>query len=109
MKSHLMAAVMGTALLAATPVLSTTAVAQPAPPGTTSGYMVPVVVGAAVGATVGALLWPVIFPAPAIIATPGAVAAVAPEAMGWGLGAFMTTRAAVGAAVGGAMGYVMGR
>lgn len=111
MKSHMMAAVVGSAMMLTAPVLSNTAAAQPMQSGSGS-YVVPVVVGAAAGATVGALLWPVIVPAGAVAAAPaaaGAAVAVAPEAAGWGWGAFMTTRALVGAVIGGGLGYISAR
>src|SRR5262245_60937145 len=91
MKSHLKAVVIASTLIAE-PVLADTAAAQPMPGSPSSNTVVPVVVGAAAGATVGALLWPVIMPATAVAAAPGA-AAVAPEAVTWGWGAFVTTRA----------------
>ena len=111
MKSRLMAAVVGASMLAATPVFTQSAAAQPAPAGSSGGYMVPMVVGAAIGATVGALLWPVVVPAGAAMG-PGAMAGAGPamvEAAGWGWGSFMTTRAAVGAAIGAGMGYMAAR
>src|SRR5215469_14642053 len=107
MKSHLKAAVIASTLVAA-PILAVTATAQPVPGNPASSTVVPVVVGAAAGATVGALLWPVIMPATAVAAAPGA-AAVVPEAATWGWGAFVTTRALVGAIIGGALGYVAAR
>lgn len=102
MKSQLMAAVIGATMLTAAPMLSPSASAQPAPMGSSGGYVVPVVVGAVAGAAVGAFLWPVIVPAATV---PGAVAA-APE---WGWGAFVTTRAAVGAIIGAGLGYISAR
>ena len=107
MKTRVMAAIIGATMVVATPMLTDTASAQAAPPGGNS--MVPMVVGAAAGATVAALVWPVLFPAPVIVAAaPGAVA-VAPEVMTWGFGAFVTTRAAVGAVIGAGLGYLAAR
>lgn len=108
MKSLAMAVAIGSAVVLCTPALTRTAAAQPVPVGSSGGYLVPVVVGAAAGATVAALLWPVIVPAGAVAVTPGAVAA-APAAVGWGWGAFMTTRAAVGALIGAGLGFVAAR
>lgn len=107
MKTRVMAAIIGATMVVATPMLTDTAAAQAAPAGGSS--MVPIVVGAAAGATIGALVWPVLFPAPVVIAAaPGAVA-VAPEVMTWGFGAFMTTRAAIGAVIGAGTGYLVAR
>jgi hypothetical protein len=104
MKSLAMAVAIGSTVVLCVPALIRPAAAQTAPVGSSGGYLLPVVVGAAAGATVAALLWPVIVPAGAVAATPGAVAA-APAAMGWGWGAFMTTRAAVGALIGAGLGF----
>ena len=105
MRSHLLAAAIAIGL-ATTPVLAPDASAQPIGPGNSSvTYLVPVVVGAAVGATVGALLWPATVPAAAATAAPAAAA----EMGGWGWGAFMTSRAAVGAVIGGGLGYLAAR
>ncbi len=108
MKSLVVAVALGSTVMVCTPALTRPAAAQPVPVGSSGGYLVPVVVGAAAGATVAALLWPVIVPTGAVVATPGTVAA-APAAIGWGWGAFMTTRAAVGALVGAGLGYVAAR
>ena len=108
MKSLAMAVAFCSAVLLCAPLLTRLAAAQPAPVGSSGGYLVPIVVGAAAGATVAALLWPVIVPAGAVAATPGAVAAT-PAAAGWGWGAFMTTRAAVGALIGAGLGSVAAR
>jgi hypothetical protein len=108
MRSLAMAVAIGSAVMLCTPTLIHPAAAQPAPVGSSGGYLVPVVVGAAAGAAVAALLWPVIAPAGAVVATPATVAA-APAAVGWGWGAFMTTRAAVGALVGAGLGFVAAR
>ena len=88
------------------PVFAPTASAQPAGTGGSStSYLVPVVIGAAAGATVGALLWPAMAPAAgAAMAGPAAA-----EMGGWGWGAFMTTRAAVGAVIGGGLAYLAAR
>jgi len=107
----MMAVVVGASMLVATPVLTQSAAAQPAPGGSSGGYTVPIVVGAAIGATVGALLWPVVVPAGAAMG-PGAMAGAGPammEAAGWGWGSFVTTRAAVGAVIGGGLGYLAAR
>jgi hypothetical protein len=133
MKSQIMAAVIGATMLTAAPVLTQSANAQPAPMGSSGGYIVPVVVGAAAGAVVGAFVWPMIVPgaaatamaaaAPAeatVAAAPMEVAAAAApveaaaaaapaEAASWGWGAFMTTRAAVGAVIGAGLGYLSAR
>ena len=119
MKSQIMAAVIGATMLTAAPVLTHSASAQPAPMGSSGGYIVPVVVGAAAGAAVGALLWPVIVPAAvapaattAMAGAPAeavAIAAAPAEAATWGWGAFMTTRAAVGAVIGAGLGYLSAR
>jgi hypothetical protein len=108
MKSLGMAVAIGATVMLLTPALTRPAAAQPAPVGSSGGYLVPVVVGAAAGAAVAALLWPVIVPAGAVAATPGAAEA-APAAMGWGWGAFMTSRAAVGALIGAGLGFVAAR
>lgn len=109
MKSHLMAAVIGATMLTAAPVLAPTASAQPAPMGSSGGYVVPVVVGAVAGAVVGALVWPMIVPAAAAAPAAAGVVAAAPVETGWGWGAFMTTRAAVGAVIGAGLGYLSAR
>ena len=102
MKPLAVAVVIGAAAMICVPNLSRTAAAQqPSAPNASSGYFVPVVVGAAAGATVGALVWPVVAPAGVAVATPAA--------MGWGWGAFMTTRAAVGAVIGAGLGYIAAR
>lgn|SRR5512143_4096472 len=109
MKSRMMAAVVGASMLVATPVFTQSAVAQPAPAGSSGGYTVPIVVGAAIGATVGALLWPVVVPAGAMMG-PGAMAGAGPAVVeAWGWGSFVTTRAAVGAVIGGGLGYLAAR
>jgi len=100
MKSRMSAAILASAMMLSVPVLAPAASAQPAQSSSSSSYIVPIVVGAAAGATVGALLWPAIVPATAAMATPAA---------GWGWGAFMTTRAAVGAVIGGALGWMVAR
>ncbi len=105
MKSHVMAAVIASAMMISAPVFTSTASAQPVPGGPSGGYLVPVVVGAAAGATVGALLWPAMMPAGAAMAAPAAAA----EMSGWGWSAFLTTRAAIGAVIGGGLGYVAAR
>lgn len=105
MKSHTLAAAAIAAVLISSPVFTSTASAQPAPPGGSApGYLIPVIVGAAAGATVGALLWPAAAPAAA-----AGAAMAGPEVAGWGWGAFMTTRAAVGAVIGGGLGYLAAR
>ncbi len=108
MKSRMMAALIGSTLMMTAPVLTHGASAQPVPPSSSGSYVVPVVVGAAAGATVGALLWPVVVPTAVAPAAATAMAA-APAAAGWGWGAFMTTRALVGAVIGGALGYISAR
>ena len=110
MKSHVMAAIVAATALIGASSIPTTASAQPVQSGSSGGYFVPVVVGAAAGATIGALLWPVIVPAGAVVAAgPSAMVAAGPGAAAWGWGAFYTTRAAVGAVIGGAVGYLMAR
>jgi len=104
MKSTVMAVVIGAVTMIAAPALTRTAAAQPAPANASSGYLVPVVVGAAAGATVGALLWPAVVPAGAAVAAPAAM-----QTVGWGWGSFLTTRAIVGAVIGGGLGYVAAR
>lgn len=104
MKSTAMAVVIGAAMVIGAPVLTHTAAAQPAPASASSGYLVPVVVGAAAGATVGALLWPAVVPAGAVMAAPAAM-----QTVGWGWGSFLTTRAVIGAIIGGGLGYVAAR
>jgi hypothetical protein len=100
MKSHVMAAVIGSALLVGAPILAPSASAQPAPVTSSSGgYLVPVVIGAAAGATVGAFLWPALVPA-------GAAAAAPVE---WGWGSYLTTSGGVGAVLGGFFGYAAAR
>jgi hypothetical protein len=98
MKSYALAGIL-VATLTGAPAFTPTAAAQVATSGSSSSYMVPIVVGAAAGATVGALLWPAMVPA-------GAAAAAAPAASGWGWGAFLTTRAAIGAVIGGGLGFI---
>jgi len=107
MKSRMSAAIVASAVMLTAPVLVPAASAQPVQSGGSSSYIVPIVVGAAAGATVGALLWPALIPAAA--AAPTATMAMAAPAAGWGWGAFMTTRAAVGAVIGGALGWVVAR
>ena len=64
MKSHTLAAAIVAAVMISSPVFAPTASAQPAGTGGSStSYLVPVVIGAAAGATVGALLWPAMAPA----------------------------------------------
>ncbi len=102
MKSHVMAGVVATAMLIGTPILASTASAQPAMRGDSTGStLVTVIIGAAAGATVGALLWPA--------SASAVVAAGAPVAASWGWGAFISTRAAVGAVIGGGLGYLVSR
>lgn len=107
MKSNTLAAAIAVAAMLSLPVFTPAASAQPASVGGSPGsYLVPVVVGAAAGAVVGALLWPAtVVPAGAAMAAPAATAAMD----GWGWGAFMTTRAAVGAIIGGGLGYLAAR
>jgi hypothetical protein len=104
MKSTAMAVVIGATMMIGAPVLAQSAAAQPASASTSSGYVVPVVVGAAAGATVGALLWPAIMPAGAAMAAPAAMATAS-----WGWASFLTTRAVIGAIIGGGLGYVAAR
>ena len=108
MRSIALTLALGTALFAAAPAVTQTAAAQPVPGAGSSPYLVPVIVGAAAGATAGALLWPVLMPPAVVVSAPGA-AMMAPEVVGWGLGAFVTTRAAIGAVIGAGIGYVMAR
>ena len=110
MASRLTAILFASSILASAPILVSQASAQPVRSDGSSGYVVPVVVGAAAGATVGALLWPAIVPAAAVTAATAAAPAAATAAeTGWGWGAFMTTRAAVGAVIGAGAGWLAAR
>ena len=102
MKSYALAGIL-VATLTGAPAFTPTAAAQVATSGSSSSYMVPIVVGAAAGPTVGALLWPAMVPAGAAAAAAPAAAA---SASGWGWGAFLTTRAAIGAVIGGGLGFI---
>jgi len=106
MASRVTAILFASSILASAPILASSASAQPVRADGSSSYAVPVVVGAAAGATVGALLWPAVVPAAAATAAAPAVAA---EATGWGWGAFLTTRAAVGAVIGAGAGWLAAR
>jgi len=116
MAPRLTAILFASSILASAPILAPQASAQPVRSDSSTGYVVPIVVGAAAGATVGALLWPAVMPAaaataaateaaPAVAAAP----AMAVEATSWGWGAFMTTRAAVGAVIGAGAGWLVAR
>ena len=106
MASRLTAILFASSILASAPILALPASAQPVRADSSSSYVVPVVVGAAAGATVGALLWPAVVPAAAATAAAPAAAA---EATGWGWGAFLTTRAAIGAVIGAGAGWFAAR
>jgi hypothetical protein len=109
MAPRLTAIFVASSILASAPILASTASAQPVRSDGTSSYAVPIVVGAAAGATIGALLWPAVVPATAATAATAAAPAVAAEATGWGWGAFLTTRAAVGAVIGAGAGWFAAR
>ena len=107
MAPRLTAILFASSILASAPILAGPASAQPVRADSSSGYVVPVVVGAAAGATIGALLWPAVVPAAA--ATAAAPAAMAAADTGWGWGAYFTTRAAVGAVIGAGAGWLAAR
>ncbi len=110
MKSRLLAGLVATTVLVGAPGLAPSAAAQSTVRSESRSYIVPVVIGAAVGATIGALVWPVMMPAAAAgPAMAGPAAAAGPAMAGWGMGAFVTTRAAVGAVIGGVAGYLFAR